>query len=253
MERSFSSTPCSHRSRALPTCETPETSSPADPLRDADTGLRQIARRQVLQVVGDVMALSSHGDLAIYDALARMAQDFSLRHPLIDGHGKLWRSGPDADRGDALKSAGSPHLRSPFSTVSTRNRRFHPITTGTRFNRSFARRSRTCWSMGPEASSGRHGRPKHSPVTISVEVHSENRETLCFYPSSEAFPERRHQQALRGKAAHYNPVSPIYCCVRLFERDFLTTSGAGRGDPPRREGGGDRGAALRRLSSSWAI
>ena len=36
-----------------------------------------------------------HGDTAIYDALARMAQDFSLRHPLIDGHGNFGGRGPD--------------------------------------------------------------------------------------------------------------------------------------------------------------
>ena len=33
---------------------------------------------------------------AIYDALARMAQDFSLRHPLIDGHGNFGAPGPEA-------------------------------------------------------------------------------------------------------------------------------------------------------------
>jgi DNA gyrase subunit A len=42
------------------------------------------------RVTGDVMGkYHPHGDGAIYDALARMAQDFSLRHPLIDGHGNF--------------------------------------------------------------------------------------------------------------------------------------------------------------------
>ncbi|MGZ4715737.1 MAG: DNA gyrase subunit A, partial [Acidimicrobiales bacterium] len=36
-----------------------------------------------------------HGDTAIYDALARMAQDFSLRHVLIDGHGNFGGRGPE--------------------------------------------------------------------------------------------------------------------------------------------------------------
>ena len=35
-----------------------------------------------------------HGDQAIYDALARMAQDFSLRYPLIDGHGNFGSPDP---------------------------------------------------------------------------------------------------------------------------------------------------------------
>src|SRR5215510_10190064 len=42
------------------------------------------------RVTGDVMGkFHPHGDGAIYDALVRMAQDFSLRHQLVDGHGKL--------------------------------------------------------------------------------------------------------------------------------------------------------------------
>ncbi|HUO49157.1 MAG TPA: DNA topoisomerase (ATP-hydrolyzing), partial [Acidimicrobiales bacterium] len=48
------------------------------------------------KVVGDVMGTyHPHGDSAIYEALARMVQDFSLRHPLIDGHGNFGGTGPD--------------------------------------------------------------------------------------------------------------------------------------------------------------
>jgi DNA gyrase subunit A len=47
-------------------------------------------------VVGDVMGTyHPHGDSAIYEALARMVQDFSMRHPLIDGHGNFGGTGPD--------------------------------------------------------------------------------------------------------------------------------------------------------------
>jgi DNA gyrase subunit A len=47
-------------------------------------------------VVGEVMGTyHPHGDSAIYDALVRMVQDFSLRHPLIDGHGNFGGTGPD--------------------------------------------------------------------------------------------------------------------------------------------------------------
>ncbi len=42
------------------------------------------------RVTGDVMGrYHPHGDGGIYDALVRMAQDFSLRHPLVDGHGNF--------------------------------------------------------------------------------------------------------------------------------------------------------------------
>ncbi len=41
-------------------------------------------------VVGDVLGkYHPHGDMAVYDALVRMAQDFSLRYPLIDGQGNF--------------------------------------------------------------------------------------------------------------------------------------------------------------------
>jgi DNA gyrase subunit A len=42
------------------------------------------------RTVGDVIGkYHPHGDLAVYDALVRMAQDFSMRHPLIDGQGNF--------------------------------------------------------------------------------------------------------------------------------------------------------------------
>jgi DNA gyrase subunit A len=42
------------------------------------------------RVVGDVMGkYHPHGDTAIYDTLVRMAQDFSMRYPLIDGQGNF--------------------------------------------------------------------------------------------------------------------------------------------------------------------
>lgn len=42
------------------------------------------------RVVGDVIGkYHPHGDMAVYDAIVRMAQDFSLRYPLIDGQGNF--------------------------------------------------------------------------------------------------------------------------------------------------------------------
>ncbi|MBD2019977.1 DNA gyrase subunit A [Leptolyngbya sp. FACHB-36] len=46
--------------------------------------------RKCARVVGDVIGkYHPHGDTAVYDALVRMAQDFSMRSPLIDGHGNF--------------------------------------------------------------------------------------------------------------------------------------------------------------------
>ncbi|HEY8450108.1 MAG TPA: DNA gyrase subunit A, partial [Bacillota bacterium] len=42
------------------------------------------------RTVGDVLGkYHPHSDTAVYDALVRMAQDFSMRYPLIDGHGNF--------------------------------------------------------------------------------------------------------------------------------------------------------------------
>src|ERR1700759_2966198 len=52
--------------------------------------------RKCANAVGEVMGkYHPHGDGAIYDALARMAQDFSLRYPLIDGHGNFGSPDPN--------------------------------------------------------------------------------------------------------------------------------------------------------------
>ena len=46
--------------------------------------------RKCARVVGEVLGkYHPHGDAAVYDALVRMAQDFSMRHPLIEGHGNF--------------------------------------------------------------------------------------------------------------------------------------------------------------------
>ena len=46
--------------------------------------------RKCARVVGEVLGkYHPHGDTAVYDALVRMAQDFSMRNPLINGHGNF--------------------------------------------------------------------------------------------------------------------------------------------------------------------
>ena len=87
-------------------------------LPDARDGLKPVQRRIIYQmgemglrhdrghvksarVTGEVMGkLHPHGDGAIYDALVRMSQDFTLRMPLIDGHGNFGSldDGPAAAR-----------------------------------------------------------------------------------------------------------------------------------------------------------
>src|SRR5258707_2047836 len=53
--------------------------------------------RKSARIVGDVMGkYHPHGDLAIYDAMVRLAQDFSMRLPLIDGQGNFGSMDGDA-------------------------------------------------------------------------------------------------------------------------------------------------------------
>ena len=62
-----------------------------------DQGFKKSAR-----VVGDVMGkYHPHGDQAIYDALVRLAQEFSLRYPLIDGQGNF--GNVDGDNAAAMR------------------------------------------------------------------------------------------------------------------------------------------------------
>lgn len=99
-------------------------------LPDARDGLKPVQRRILYmmsemglrpdrghvksqRVVGEVMGkLHPHGDTAIYDALVRMAQSFSMRLPLVDGHGNFGSldDGPAAARYTEARLAASALL-----------------------------------------------------------------------------------------------------------------------------------------------
>src|SRR5680860_879287 len=89
-----------------------------------DRGLRpERQHTKSAQVVGHVMGnFHPHGDQAIYDALARMTQDFSLRHPLIDGHGNFGSPDP-LDRPGAMRYCltGDTRVRTVDGTVPIRD------------------------------------------------------------------------------------------------------------------------------------
>ena len=56
-----------------------------------DMGMRpDTPYKKSARIVGEVLGkYHPHGDAAVYDAMARMAQDFSLRYPLVDGQGNF--------------------------------------------------------------------------------------------------------------------------------------------------------------------
>ena len=62
-----------------------------------DKGYRKCAR-----IVGDVLGkYHPHGDSSVYDALVRLAQDFSMRYMLVDGHGNF--GSVDGDSAAAMR------------------------------------------------------------------------------------------------------------------------------------------------------
>ncbi|MBU4691987.1 DNA gyrase subunit A [Mycoplasma zalophi] len=88
-------------------------------LPDAKDGLKPVHRRilygmselgmfynqphkKSARIVGDVLGkYHPHGDSSVYEAMVRMAQDFSLRYPLIDGHGNF--GSIDGDEAAAMR------------------------------------------------------------------------------------------------------------------------------------------------------
>src|SRR3989442_5698825 len=74
--------------------------------------------RKSARVVGDVMGnYHPHGDSAIYDALVRLAQPFSMRYPLIDG--QEYFGSVDGDPAGAMRycTAGDTRVATPHGTL----------------------------------------------------------------------------------------------------------------------------------------
>ncbi len=76
--------------------------------------------RKCASIIGDVLGkYHPHGDSSVYDALVRMAQNFSLRYPLIDGQGNFGSQDGDAPAANPVHGTGvratprSPRLAGP--------------------------------------------------------------------------------------------------------------------------------------------
>jgi DNA gyrase subunit A len=109
--------------------------------------------RKSALIVGDVMGkYHPHGDASIYDALVRMAQEFSLRLPLIDGQGNF--GSVDGDPPAAMRYTEARRAKVAHSLTSTRTRSISATTTtAPKRSRWCCRRaSRTCSSTARAAS-----------------------------------------------------------------------------------------------------
>ena len=96
--------------------------------------------RKSAAVVGEVMAkYHPHGDSSIYEALVRMAQPFSLRHPLVDGQGNF--GSLDGDNAAAMRytSANFARWRSDAQQIKQRTVDFRPNYDGQHVEPEFCR------------------------------------------------------------------------------------------------------------------
>ena len=86
------------------------------------------AFKKCARVVGDVIGkFHPHGDQAVYDALVRLAQDFAVRYPLVDGQGNF--GNVDGDNAAAMRYTESrltEVARSAARRARRRRRRFPP-------------------------------------------------------------------------------------------------------------------------------
>ena len=114
------------------------------------------AYKKSARVVGDVIGkYHPHGDTAVYDALVRMAQDFSMRYLLVDGQGNFGSVDGDAPAAMRYTEVRMSRIASELlADIEKETVDFVPNYDGseTRARRSCRRASRTCWSMAPRAS-----------------------------------------------------------------------------------------------------
>src|SRR6187431_2390262 len=111
--------------------------------------------RKSATIVGEVMGkYHPHGDSAIYDTLARMAQDFSLRYPLVDGQGNFGSIDDDPPAAMRYTEARLARIAAEMlRDIDADTVDFGRTTTSRAASRSRSRRaSRTSSSTGPPGS-----------------------------------------------------------------------------------------------------
>ena len=122
-----------------------------------DMGLRpESPYKKSARIVGEVLGkYHPHGDMAVYEAMARMAQDFSMRYLLVDGQGNFGSVDGDPPGGDALHR-GAPGRAGDGDADGHRQEhgrfrgqlRRHAATS----RPCCPRQCPTCWSTAPPAS-----------------------------------------------------------------------------------------------------
>ena len=134
-----------------------------------EMGLRSNTRyRKSAGIVGEVLKnFHPHSDTAAYDTLVRMAQDFNLRYPLVDGQGNFGSVDGDSAGGDALhRSPPGGHRRRAAGRHRQAHRRLQAELRrlDARSRPSCRRGCRTCCSTAAPASPSAW-RPTSRPTT----------------------------------------------------------------------------------------
>ena len=96
-----------------------------------------------------------HGNLAVYDALVRLAQPFAMRYPLVDGQGNFGSVDGDPPAADRYTEARLTRVATALlEDLDKETVDFRPNYDGTemRARRSAHAHSESCWSMDPTES-----------------------------------------------------------------------------------------------------
>jgi len=106
------------------------------------------AYKKSARVVGDVIGkYHPHGDTAVYDTIVRMAQDFSLRYPLIDGQGNFGSIDGDSPAAMRYTEIRMEKSQTKFSRIWIRklSTTARTMTTVCKNLSFFRPESPTCW------------------------------------------------------------------------------------------------------------
>ena len=114
---------------------------------DPAAGYKKCAR-----VVGDVIGkYHPHGDVAVYDAMVRLAQSFAVRWPLVEGHGNFGNI--DGDNAAAMRyTEAKSRRRCSRASARTRSNSVIPMTVRNLNPSSCRRLFPICLPMAPTAS-----------------------------------------------------------------------------------------------------
>jgi hypothetical protein len=126
------------------------------------------ATRKCARIVGDVMGkYHPHGNLAVYDALVRLAQTWSMRYPLVFGQGNFGSVDGDPPAPTATPKPSSRRSRPRSLKISIRKPSISVLTmTTAKSSPKFSRRAfRICWLTAPTESLSVW--PRRSRLTIS--------------------------------------------------------------------------------------